>query len=77
MSAEVLVTTLEPRQIHQVMALHNSVIFDSTDRTVQKVIKGVGFGAYSELRADGLRELAEETIFEARRVKEEGGHIVK
>lgn len=72
MSKEII-TTLEPRQVHALMALHNSVIFDSKDRVVHRTIKGVGLGAYQELKGDGLQEAAEEVLFEAKREKVERG----
>ena len=68
-----IITTLEPRQIHHLMALHNSVIFDSNDRKTQKIIKGIGLGAYQDLKSEGLQDLAEDVVFDARREKRDCG----
>lgn len=68
------VITLLPRQIDYIKALQNSFATEGIkDCELKKAIIGGGFGAYNELRLDGLEDLATEIVLFERSEKECSG----
>ena len=66
-----ILTTLSPRQLHLLSGLHNSIIFSSKDKQVQKIITGFGNGVYREIKSEGLEDAAGDILFEARAEKKQ------